>query len=173
MVADWLAGTAHDYQGNAQGVAVQLAAMTFDDGEQPPAAPAVTVDSRDGNAARGDYPSGTSGLQIRLTELRLEAGVYSQTEGHGTAQVLIRYLASNEVSADGLRDGANMMRAVVRSLRRLHGPGEANNGRKRNNVAILPSATEPIQVLRVEAAREDDDVLTGCLVTYDVMELNP
>lgn len=173
MVADWLSGSKLDVSGNSQSVATQLAGMTFDDGDVAPADPTVYVESRDPNTARGDYPTGSPSLQVVLQDLRMEAGVFSQIEAHGTAVVLVRYIGGNVLSAEGLTDGYNMMRAVLRSLWRLHGAGEANNGRKRNLVAILPSATDPIQVLRHVAAREDDDAFTGCLITYDVMELNP
>lgn len=171
MVADWLSGAKLDSAGASQSVAVQLAAMACDGSDTAPTAPPVTDETRNSSAARGDYPAGVSGLQVSLVDLRVDTDTFSQTEQKGTLRVLIRYIGGNKVSADGLRDAYYVLRGVRRSLHRFHLPAEGDLARKRNNIALIPSATEAIEFVKVEAAREDDDVLTGLLVPYVWMEL--
>ena len=171
MVADWLSGTTLDIAGDNQGVAVQLTAMTFDGTDGPPTAPSVVDESRDGNAARDDYAGTLPALVVSVIDWRMDSGNFSQAEARGTAQVLVRYIADNATSAHGVRDGYYVLRAVRRSLNRLHGPGESNNGRLRNSVAIIPDDAQPLQFLKMTAAREDADILTGVLANYIVMDL--
>ena len=171
MVADWLSGAKLDALGASQSVGTHLAAMGYDGSDVAPTTPTVVDETRNGNAARGDYPATLPALVVSVPEMKMEAGPFTSAEQHGTAQVLVRYIAENTTSENAVRDGCYILRAVRRSLYRLHGPGEATNGRKRNNLAILPSASEPMQLLKSAAMREDADILMGVLVTYDVMEL--
>lgn len=173
MVKDWLDGTKLDASSASQSVAVHLAAMTYDGSDTAPTTPTVTDDTRTGIAARGDEPATLPGLQVSVPELTWEAGTFSQTEHLGRCQVLVRYVGEDTVSADAKRDALYVLRAVRRSLRRLHAAGEANNGRKRNNIALVPMADEPMRVVEVEASREDGGIYTGVLLTYEVRDLDP
>lgn len=173
MVADWLDGTQDDATGADQSVATQLAAMTFDGSDTAPADPTVTDETRNSVAARGDEPVALPGLQVSVVELTLEAGTFSSTQHEGRCQVLIRYVDDETNSANATRDAYYTLRAVRRSLRRLHLAQENNAARKRNNVALLPSADEPMRLVRVDAAKEDGGTYAGVLVTYDVRDLDP
>lgn len=169
MVADWLAGTTLDAAGASQSVGVQLAALTYDGSDTAPATPSVVDETRDSNVARGDAPATVPALAVTLEDWTVEAATMSTAEQRGRCRVLVRYVAETVNGANAARDALYVMRAVRRSLERLHRPAEATNGRRRNSIAIL--ATESLAIGRVEVQRSDTDVTTGCLVTYEVWEL--
>jgi hypothetical protein len=171
MVADWLNGTKLDVGSASQSIGTQLAALSYDGSDTAPTTPTVYDETRDGNAARGDYPATVPALVVSVTDLRQDAAPFTAVEQQGTAQVLIRHIADNTTSSNAVRDGYYVLRGVRRSLYRLHGPGEANNGRKRNNIAIWTVQDEPMQYVKVTAAREDGDLLTGLIVNYVWREL--
>lgn len=173
MVADWLDGTTDDATGADQSVGTHLAAMTFDGSDTAPTTPTVTDETRDSPTARGDEPTSYPGLQVSVIELTLEAGTFSSTQHEGRCQVLVRYVDDETHSANATRDAYYVLRAVRRSLRRFHLAQENNAARKRNSLALLPSASEPMRLVKVEAAREDGGTYAGILVTYDVRDLDP
>lgn len=173
MVADWLSGTKLDVSAASQAVTVHLAAMTYDGSDTAPALTGGVVDeTRDAKAARNEPPATLPALVVTLTDLRLEAAAMISSAQLGTAQVFVWYAAENSASADGLRDALYMMRAVRRSLERLHRGAEANNGRKRNNIAIVAKGDEPMTLSRVQLRQEDTDVATGLMITYDLWDLD-
>jgi len=172
MVRDWLAGTKLDYLGAAQGVAQMLAAMTFDGSDTAPTLTSVVDETQDDNAARNDEPATKPALVVSVHEWEVEPAFMVTTEQRGTCRVLVRYLAEVLDSSNAVRDSYYVMRAVRRSLARLHKAEEATNGRRRNNVAILARADEPMRMVKVEAQREDTGVTAAWLVPYDVWELD-
>lgn len=173
MVKDWLDGTTLDALGASQAVSVHLAAMTYDGTDTAPTTPTVYDETSDGSTARDDEPTSMPGLQVSVPELLMDSDTFAATEQRGTCKVMIRYVDSETVSQNAVRDGFYVLRAVRRSLHRFHHAREGNAGRKRNNLAILPSPTEKIQFVKVQAAREDGGLYTALIVPYDVMELDP
>jgi hypothetical protein len=173
MVADWLAGTTLDSGGASQSVATHLASMTFDGSDTAPALTGGVIDeTRDGSAARHDEPTTKPALEVSVQEWEVETATMVTTEQRGTCRVLIRYLADDTTSQHAVRDAYYVMRAVRRSLERLHLPAEANAGRVRNSVAIIPSSAEPMRMVKVEAQREDGGVSSAWMVPYRVWELD-
>lgn len=173
IVADWLDGTTTDALGADQSIGTHLAALTYDGSDTAPTTPTVTDETRDSVAARGDEPVTKPGLQVSVVELLLEAGDFSAVVHQGRCQVLIRYVDDQTNSGNATRDAYYVLRALRRSLRRLHLAQENNAARHRNNVSLLPSATEPMRAVKVEAAKEDGGTYTGMLVTYDVQDFDP
>lgn len=171
MVADWLDGTKLDASGASQSVGVHLAAMTYDGSDTAPATPDVVDETRDSNVARGDIPATVPALAVTLEDWTVDAATMSTSEQRGRCRVLVRYLAATVNGANAARDALYVMRAVRRSLERLHRGGEETNGLKRNSVNIYPAADAPMSLVRVQVQRDDTDVTTGWMVTYDVWEL--
>lgn len=172
MVADWLSGTTLDVSAASQAVTVHLAAMTYDGSDTAPALTGGVVDeTRDAKAARNEPPDTLPALVVTLTDLRMDAAAMVSAAQLGTAQVFVWYASANATSDDGLRDALYVMRAVRRSLERLHRGQEANNGRKRNNIAIV-AGTDPMTLSRVQLRQEDSDVATGLMITYDLWDLD-
>lgn len=172
LVADWLSGAEVDADGSDQSVATHLAAMTFDGTDTAPATPSVVDETRDSNVARGDVPATLPALAVTLEDWTVDAATMSTAEQRGTCRVLVRYLAETVNSGNATRDAFYVLRAVRRSLERLHRAAEAVNGRRRNGIAVLASAGQPMTMVRVQARRDDSDVTTGWMVTYDVWELD-
>lgn len=172
MVADWLSGDTVDHTGASQSVGTHLAAMSFDGSDTAPATPTAADATRDPNVARDDYPLTLPALAVTLEDWVIDAATMTTNEQRGTCAVLVRYLAETTASANAVRDGLYVMRAVRRSLERLHRAGEETNGRRRNGVAIYADADQPMRLVKVAARREDTDVTTGWLVTYRVHELD-
>lgn len=173
MVKDWLDGTKLDSSGASQSVGTHLAAMTFDGSDTAPTTPTVTDETQNSLAARGDEPATYPGLQVSVVELTLQAAPMVSVQHEGRCQVLVRYVDDETHSANATRDAYYVLRAVRRSLRRFHLAAENNAARKRNNVALLPAADEPMRVVKVDAAKEDGGTYAGLLVTYDVRDLDP
>ena len=171
MVADWLAGTTLDQTGADQSVATHLATLTYDGSDVAPDAPAVVDETRDQNVARGDLPATVPALAVTLEDWTVDAATMTTNEQRGTAMVLVRWCAATVNSANATRDGLYVMRAVRRSLERLHRAGEETNGRRRNSVVIYADPEQAMRLVKVTARREDTDVTTGWLVPYRVHEL--
>lgn len=174
MVADWLAGVTLDAQGASQAVTVQLAAMSYDGSDTNPGLAGGVVDeTRNGDAARNDIPATLPALVVSVEELEVDTATMVSTEQRGTVRVLVRYAADNVVSASAARDSYYVMRAVRRSLQRLNLPGEANNGRKRNGVAILPHRSESMRLVKVAAQPEDGGVTAAWMIPFEIWDLAP
>lgn len=173
MVKDWLDGTKLDVSSASQSVGTHLAAMTYDGSDTAPTTPTVTDSTRSSLAARKDQPATLPGLVVTVDECTLEAGPFSQTQHEGRVRVLIRYVDDETDSAAAMRDAWYVLRAVRRSLRRFHLAQENNAGRKRNNLALLPTPEEPMRFAVAEAAPEDGGLFAGVYVTYDLRDLDP
>ena len=171
MVADWLAGTTLDQAGADQSVGTHLGALTYDGSDGAPATPDVVDETRDANVARGDLPATVPALAVTLEDWQVDAATMTTNEQQGTATVLVRYCAATVNSANATRDALYVMRAVRRSLERLHRAGEETNGRRRNSVSIYADPEQAMRLVKVTARREDTDVTTGWLVPYRVHEL--
>ena len=170
MVADWLSGTTLDASSASQSVATHLAAMTYDGSDTAPTAPTIYDETTNATVARGDHDGLTlPALTVSIVGFDMDPATMVSIEQMGRVRVLIRYIEETDQSSTGNRDGYYVLRAVRRSLERLHRAGEHNNGRLRNSVAII-AGPEPMSLVRFEAPIDSPVISTGWIVTYQLRD---
>jgi hypothetical protein len=169
MVADWLRGDTVDVSAASQSVAVHLAAMTYDGSDTAPTAPTIYEETTDAATARGDMPASLPALTVSIAEFDMDPATMVSLEQYGKIRVLVRFVAEQSTTASAMRDGYYVLRAVRRSLERLHRAGEHNNGRYRNSVSLV-AGPDPMTLVRFQAPIESPVISAGWIVTYQLRD---
>lgn len=169
-LSDWLNGSTLDYQGNPQGIGVQLVTLFnsgthTDSGDARPNAPTVYDETRSAPVSRNEPPVTTEAtVSVSVLSSSVAATYMSQPPRIGTATVLLRYVGKNSDTDEGVEDAFYIMRAILMSLAVLFN-GYNSAARTRNGVTFFP--TEEIGYEPMVAQREDSSVSLGLLLTLN------
>ncbi|HKV74582.1 MAG TPA: hypothetical protein VJN95_08685 [Gemmatimonadales bacterium] len=170
-VAEWLAGTTLDYASQPQGIAAQLAAMTYDGTDTAPSAPDVTAETDDPIAGRGELPDTAMAVTVAIDRLAMPATALSGVK-IGKLRLLVRVVRTASATHEVVRDSYYVARAIMRSLQQFH-RNENQFARQRNNIYIGPEPNMALDYFTPAADRDDNQVTTAWAVDYALRELAP
>lgn len=133
MFADWLADATH-------GANALLPTVPRDiDTPQPAAFALITVETKDGDTARGELPKMRPCLTVAADVVIDQDGQVQEVTADGKVKVRFRIGIDNAISADAVADLEIRLRAVTWSVRRFTDPrinAEHNANRTRNAIYL-------------------------------------
>jgi hypothetical protein len=158
-LTDWL-------NDGTNGVVAQLSALPRDVGDSAPTVGTIADETRNSLVAQGRLPT-TPGMSVNALEGALIDNQVVTATGEGRCTVAIRWGVSNEATKDASRDGAYVLRAIIKSVRLFN-----HDNRTRNSIQMYVDPDVPLHARTLWQTNEDSLVtcaLSGQWICRDLI----